>query len=115
MQMRVAKQRPSLTETEYVAEFAKSGVGACVAVGLHAEFSTLCSKGILPHPDDGLFGFYFDEGECLEDMLETLFDRLSLPQPTRYSPEITPYLESARDLAVYLQQKLNETLSAETN
>ncbi len=106
MQRRIARQRPGLGRQDYVTEMAKSGVGETVAGLLYASLKPLCVKGVAPHPDDGLLGFYFDDNDDLEDLLEELHKKLNLPMPTRYEPEITSHLNSARDLAVYLQSRL---------
>jgi hypothetical protein len=64
-------------------------------------------KHVLPHPDDGLIGFYFDDQEDLEDMLEELYLKLSLVIPEQHDPLIAPALESVRHLGVFLQIKNN--------
>ncbi len=84
----------------------KSGVCEAVARTLYDCLKPLCAKGVQPHSDDGLIGFYFDDGEDLEDLLEELFEKLEILLPDRYDPEITPHLNSGRDLAVYLQSKI---------
>ena len=64
-------------------------------------------KDVKPHPDDGLTGFYFDDPEDMEDFVEEMFVMLGLPTPSRYEPEITPHLQCARELAVYLQSTID--------
>lgn len=107
IQRRVASQRLNLESAEYATELARSGVSERVATTLYDALKPSCVKGVLPHPDDGLCGFYFDDPEDMEDLVEEMFEKLELPAPTRYEPEITPHLESARDLAGYLQGKLD--------
>ena len=107
IQRRVASQRSNFERAAFISELAKSGVSENVAKTLYDALLPTCVKGVLPHPDDGLCGFYFDDPEDMEDLIEDMFEKLELPMPTRYEPEITPHLESARDLAVYLQEKLN--------
>jgi hypothetical protein len=107
MQRRVARQRPSLDRQAYGEEFARSGVSSKVADAIHDSLAVLCVKGVSPHPDDGLTGFYFDDPEDMEDLVEEMFEKLGLPMPTRYAPEITPHLNSVRELGVYLQSKLD--------
>ncbi len=106
MQRRVARQRPSLDHEAFARDLAGSGVLPAVAAALYEAVIGLCVKGVAPHPDDGLMGFYFEDPEDMEDLIEEMFDKLKLPKPTRYEPEITPELESLRSLAVYLQAKL---------
>jgi hypothetical protein len=106
MQRRVASQRPSLDRQAYADELANAGVSEKLAFVLHDALQPMCAAGVMPHPDDGLMGFYFDDPEDMEDLVEDLFVRLNLPMLTRYEPEITPHLESARNLAIYLQKKL---------
>ena len=106
-QRRVASQRLNLERAAYTSELAKSGVSEKVSTSLYDALLPTCVKGVLPHPDDGLCGFYFEDPEDMEDLLKDMFDKLELPLPTRYEPEITPHLESARYLAVYLQGKLD--------
>ena len=103
----MASQRSNFERAAFISELAKSGVSENVAKTLYDALLPTCVKGVLPHPDDGLCGFYFDDPEDMEDLIEDMFEKLELPMPTRYEPEITPHLESARDLAVYLQEKLN--------
>jgi hypothetical protein len=107
MQRRLAQRRPSLGRHAYVDEFAKSDVSPDVAGAIYHALQPCCVKGVAPHPDDGLVGFYFDDPEDMEDLVEEVFVMLSLPIPTRYEPEITPYLQSARELGGYLQTKLD--------
>jgi hypothetical protein len=107
MQRRVARQRPNLDLPAYAKELAVSGVGAPVAAALYNVLQNDCVKGVLPHPDDGMCGFYFDDPEDMEDLVEAMFIKLGLPVPERYDPEITPHMESVRALAIYLQQKLD--------
>jgi hypothetical protein len=45
----------------------------------------------------------------IEDLIEVLFDTLHLPTANRYAPEITPHLDSARDLGIYLQSKVSSS------
>jgi hypothetical protein len=107
MQRRVAKQRPGLKEAEYIQEFAASGVNEEIALALYTSLLPHCVKRVLPHPDDGLIGFYFDDPEDLEDMLEELYLKLSLIIPEQYDQLIAPALESVRHLGVFLQTKLD--------
>jgi hypothetical protein len=106
LQRRTARQRPSLDRHAYAMEMDKSGVSEAVSQTLYDCIKPLCVKGVQPHPDDGLFGFYFDDGEDLEDLIEELFEKLELPIPAQYEPEISPHLASVRDLAIYLQSKI---------
>jgi hypothetical protein len=107
MQRRVAQQRPSLDRQAYVDVFAISDVSPNVAGAIYDALQPCCVKGVAPHPDDGLVGFYFDDPEDMEDLVEEMFVKLGLPMPTRYEPEITPHLESARKLGVCLQSKID--------
>jgi hypothetical protein len=107
MQRRIAKQRPGLDRNAYATDMGKSGVCEAVSKTLYDCVKPLCVKGVQPHPDDSLIGFYFDDGEDLEDLLEELFEKLELPLPDRYEPEVTPHLNSARDLGIYLQSKIS--------
>lgn len=105
LQRRVASQRPNLDRDSYILNLAGSSVSPDVAGRLYDALQGYSVKGVAPHPDDGLYGFYFDDPEEMEDLVEEMFERLELPKPKRYDPEITPHMESARALAVYLQQK----------
>ena len=107
IQRRVAGQRPSLDRQSYAVELHSSGVWEPVAFALYDALQPICVKNVMPHPDDGLMGFYFDDPEDMEDLVEEMFERLGLPMPKRYDSEATPYLESARDLAIYLQKKMS--------
>lgn len=107
MQRRVARERPNLDQDSYAEEFARSDVSPDVARAIYDALQSNCVEGVAPHPDDGLCGFYFDDPEDMEDLIEEMFEKLGLPMPTRYEPEITPHLESARDLGIYLQSKVN--------
>jgi hypothetical protein len=107
MQRRVAQKRPSLGRQAYVTELALSDVSPDVAGTIYDALQPSCVKGVAPHPDDGLCGFYFDDPEDMEDLIEEMFEKLGLPMPTRYEPEITPHLQSARELGVYLQSKID--------
>ena len=109
-QERVAKRRTGLDCVAYVEEMANSGVSADVSTVLYNELATHCTKGVLPNPDDGIFGFYLIYDDELEDLIPALFAPLGLPLPAHTDAEIVPHLESARHLAVFLQGKL-DTLS----
>ena len=106
MQRRVARQRSGFDEPAYINALSVSSVRPDVASALYRRLLSLCTKGVLPHPDDGLLNFYFDEPEDLEDLLEDLYTDIGLPLPARYDPEITPHLKSVRDLAMLLDAKL---------
>jgi hypothetical protein len=106
LQRRVARQRPSFDRDAFAEELARSGVSSAVAAPLYDAVAELCVKGVAPHPDDSLTGFYFDDPEDMEDLIAEMFDRLELPTPSRYAPEASPHLESLRSLSVYLQSKL---------
>jgi hypothetical protein len=107
LQRRVAQQRPNLELEKYIAEFAKSNVSTNLATSIYSLLKLQCVKGNLPHPDDGLCGFYFDDPEDMEDFLEDIFRNLGLQKFARYDPEITPHLDSVRALGVYLQAKVD--------
>ena len=106
MQRRVALQRNGLTSTQYEEEFRKSLVRPEIASALYASLSMSIAKGILPHLDDGLLGFYFDDPECVGDLVEEMFEKLGLELPNPQNPENIEWIDSARDLGVYLEQKL---------
>jgi hypothetical protein len=106
MQRRAALQRNGLTSTEYEEEFRQSRVRPEIASALYASLSLSIAKGILPHPDDGLLGFYFDDPECVGDLVEEMFEKLGLELPNPQNPENIEWINSARDLGVYLEQKL---------
>lgn len=107
MQRRVALARSSLDRDTYIEVLAISGVSHAVAGALYDALQPSCVKDVKPHPDDGLTGFYFDDPEDMEDFVEEMFVKLGLPTPSRYEPEITPHLQSARELAVYLQSAID--------
>ena len=100
-------QRLGLDRATYVEEMAKSGVSANVSTVLYNELTPYCFKGILPNPDDGIFGFYLTYEDELEDLIPYLFGPLGLPIPAPTDAEIVPHLESIRHLAVFLQSKLD--------
>jgi hypothetical protein len=85
-QRRTAQQRPGLDRDAYAAEMDKSGASKAVSQTLYDCIKRLCVKGVQPHPDDGLFGFYFDEGEDLEDLIEELFENWNSPCQIDTSP-----------------------------
>lgn len=103
---KVAAQRTGLNLTAYVKEMGSCGVDAKVSTLLYDELSTYCAEGIRPNPNDGLFGFYFFDGDDLEDFLPTVFNGLGLTLPASRDQEIAPHLKSARHLAIFLQSKL---------
>jgi hypothetical protein len=106
-QRSTATQRPNLDQKAYIDECRKSGIGAGIAAALYRCLLPLCVKGVLPNPDDGLLGFYFDDGEDLEDLLEKIFEKLGLLPMERYAPQITGSLESARFLGIFLQARMS--------
>ncbi len=107
MQRRIARQRPSLNQDSYVAEFARSKVSEAVSRSIYEYLEANCTKGVAPHPDDGLCGFYFDDPEDMEDFIEEIFNKLGLPNIGRYEPETSAHLNSARDFGIYMQSKIN--------
>jgi hypothetical protein len=107
LQRRTASQRPNLDQNAYVNECRKSGIGAGIAAVLYTCLKPHCVNGVSPHPDDGLLGFYFDDGEDLEDLLEEMFEKLRLLPMERYAPELTGSLESARFLGLFLQARMS--------
>lgn len=106
LQRRVALQRTGLTLAEYVEDFGQSRVRPEIANALHASLSLSIAAGILPHPDDGLLGFYFDDAECVGDLVEEMFEKLGLELPKPSNPENIEWIDSARDLGIYLERKL---------
>jgi hypothetical protein len=109
LQRRAEQQRLGLDRQAYATEMGKTDISEELANAIYDCALPLCVKGVMPHPDDGLIGFYFGDGEGLEDLIETLFDTLHLPTANRYAPEITPHLDSARDLGIYLQSKVSSS------
>ncbi len=107
LQRQVAGLRPNLDRRAYIEELASSEISEEIAGSLYDALLPSCVKGVAPHPDDGLMGFYFDDPEDMEDLIEEMFRNLGLPMPTRYAPETTPHLQNVRELAAYLQSKLD--------
>lgn len=112
MQRRIAEQRPSLELQPYAVELSSSGVSEKLANALYEWLKPHCVDGILPNPDDSLYGFYFDDPDDMEDLVEAMFNKMGLPTPTVYEPEITPHMESVRELAIYLQGKVNAEIAS---
>jgi hypothetical protein len=106
MQRRIASQRTGLDRDDYIAELALSGVSERIADALYQSVQPYCVNGVQLHPDDGLMGFYFDDLEDVEELIEELYEKTGLSIPARYDPHVTTALESARMLAVHLQSKL---------
>lgn len=105
-QARVALQRTGLNCAAYIDEMAGSGISPRVATALYEQLLPYCSKGVLPHPDDGLFGFYLSYADDLEDLLPGVFGALDLPLPPVTDSDFATQLESVRHLAAYLQSQL---------
>lgn len=104
-QRALSVMRPQLSAEAFVAEMAERGIDADVARAIRDLLRPWCTGGIDPHPEDALESFYGIEGEELEDLVEGLWTRFDLPEPSTRQPEHVPELARVADLGLWFDRR----------
>jgi len=82
---------------------AERGVAPDVSAAVRDELASYYMAGLAPRPDDDLDGVLRMDPEDLGDIVERLFDRLTLPLPDQQ--RMLPAMRTVSDLTDYIDRQ----------
>ncbi len=105
-------ERAGWTADDFDAQLVANGVSAGVAALVRELVQPYYGADIAPHPDDDFARFLAVDEVEIADLVETGWERLGLPLPSKASPETLPRMKDVRDLAEYLQSVADRRCAA---
>ena len=114
-QKNLAKVRPPMNETEFVAEVIKMGGDEEAALLIHRELCDwVCAKGFTPYPDDNLLRIYgMADEELDEDLILDMLERFGLPIPDQELIDDFGAMDTPTDVARLIKVMRTHSMTAD--